>query len=84
MDSADEQVYRSLYEKASVSRKHRADRYLRQEDKLRTVAAAALLKNLLRPVLPAPADLMSVVPLRHADGNEPDSHSARRSTACQL
>ena len=45
--SADAYIYRILYEKASDQRKSRADRYLRQEDKLRCVTAAALLKNLL-------------------------------------
>lgn len=45
--SADERIYRSLYQKASLQRKQRADRYLRQEDKLRTVTAAALLKAVL-------------------------------------
>ena len=45
--SADACIYRGLYEKASDQRKSRADRYLRQEDKLRCVTAAALLKNVL-------------------------------------
>lgn len=44
ISSADERIYESLYEKASPLRKHRADRYLRQEDKLRCVTAAALLR----------------------------------------
>lgn len=47
ISSADDQIYQKLYEKASSRRKLRADRYLRQEDKLRCVTAAALLKNLL-------------------------------------
>lgn len=47
ISSADERTYRSLYEKASHARKLRADRYLRQEDKLRCVTAAALLKKVL-------------------------------------
>ena len=45
--SADGCIYRGLYKKASDQRKSRADRYLRQEDKLRCVTAAALLKNVL-------------------------------------
>ena len=45
--SADACIYRGLYKKASDQRKSRADRYLRPEDKLRCVTAAALLKNLL-------------------------------------
>lgn len=45
--SADAHTYQSLYAKASPQRKNRADRYLRQEDKLRTVTAAALLKSVL-------------------------------------
>lgn len=45
--SADACIYQSLYERASGERKHRADRYLRQEDKLRCVTAAALLKTVL-------------------------------------
>jgi len=45
--SADAYIYQSLYEKASDQRKSRADRYLRQEDKLRCVTAAALLKKVL-------------------------------------
>ena len=44
--SADACIYRGLYKKASDQRKSRADRYLRPEDKLRCVTAAALLKNL--------------------------------------
>jgi 4'-phosphopantetheinyl transferase len=47
ISSADDRIYRSLYEKASPQRKLRADRYLRQEDKLRCVTAAALLKTVL-------------------------------------
>jgi len=47
ISSADERVYRRLYEKASPERKRRADRYLRREDKLRCVAADALLKTAL-------------------------------------
>lgn len=45
--SAEEWVYRSLYEKASTERKCRADRYRRQEDKLRCVTADALLRTAL-------------------------------------
>lgn len=45
ISSADDRIYRKLYEKASVQRKLRADRYLRREDKLRCVTAAALLKK---------------------------------------
>ncbi len=41
---ADEKVYASLYERASAERKSRADRYRRYEDKLRCVAADALLR----------------------------------------
>lgn len=41
---ADELVYRRLYERASTERKNRADRYRRQEDKLRCVVAEALLR----------------------------------------
>ena len=44
---ADACIYRKLYEKASSQRKQRADRCLRQEDKLRCVTAAALLKTVL-------------------------------------
>lgn len=47
ISSADDRIYQSLYEKASLQRKLRADRYLRQEDKLRCVTAAALLKTVL-------------------------------------
>lgn len=47
ISAADDHVYRLLYEKASAQRKLRADRYLRQEDKLRCVTAAALLKKVL-------------------------------------
>lgn len=39
----DEADYRKLYEKASLERKSRADRYRRQEDALRCVTADALL-----------------------------------------
>lgn len=44
---ADEEIYRRLYEKASAERKHKADRYLRYEDKLRCVTADALLRTVL-------------------------------------
>ncbi len=44
---ADEAVYRRLYRNASEERKRRADRYRRYEDKLRCVAADALLKTAL-------------------------------------
>ena len=44
ISSADEGVYRDLYERASTDRKRRADRYLRYEDKLRCVTADALLR----------------------------------------
>lgn len=47
ISSVDESLYRSLYEKASLQRRQRADRYLRQEDKLRCVTAEALLKAML-------------------------------------
>lgn len=47
ISAADERIYRSLYEKASSRRKQRADRYLRQEDKLRCVTAEALMKAML-------------------------------------
>ena len=39
--------YQALYEKASAERKRRADRYRRQEDSLRCVAADALLRYAL-------------------------------------
>ena len=47
MIQADERTYRSLYERASAERKSRADRYRWQEDKLRCVAAEALLRMAL-------------------------------------
>jgi len=47
VSSADERVYRRLYEKASPERKRRADRYLRREDQLRCAAADALIKAAL-------------------------------------
>lgn len=45
--AADKDCYRRLYEGASPERKKRADRYLRQEDRLRCVTAHALLKRVL-------------------------------------
>ena len=45
--SADEHVYKSLYDRASAERKKRADRYLRPQDKLRCVTAEALLRAAL-------------------------------------
>ena len=45
--SAEKYTYDRLYEKASPERKQRADRYRRQEDKLRCVTADALLKTAL-------------------------------------
>lgn len=44
ISSAEEWMYQRLYEKASADRKCRADRYRRQEDRLRCVAADALLR----------------------------------------
>ena len=47
ISSAEDEIYRMLYEKASAQRKCRADRYLRQEDQLRCVTAEALLRCIL-------------------------------------
>lgn len=47
MALADERIYRRLYKRASPERKNRADSYRRQEDKLRCVAAEALLRMVL-------------------------------------
>ena len=47
ISSAEEEVYEKLYENASIQRKNRADRYLRQKDKLRCVTADALLRLVL-------------------------------------
>lgn len=47
ISSAEDEIYRKLYERASVQRKYRADRYLRQKDKLRCVTAEALLRRIL-------------------------------------
>lgn len=47
ISSAEDEVYRKLYEKASLQRKYRADRYLHQMDKLRCVTAEALLRRIL-------------------------------------
>lgn len=47
ISSGDETCYRRLYEKASPERAKQADRYLRQEDKLRCVTAHALLQRVL-------------------------------------
>lgn len=47
ISSADRGIYQSLYERASRQRRLRADSFLHQEDKLRCVTAAALLKTYL-------------------------------------
>lgn len=47
ISSAEDEIYRKLYERASLPRKNRADRYLRQKDKLRCVTAEALLSRFL-------------------------------------
>ena len=47
ISSADKDCYHYLYEKASPERKKQADRYRRQEDKLRCLAAYALLRRVL-------------------------------------
>ncbi|MBQ9747194.1 MAG: 4'-phosphopantetheinyl transferase superfamily protein [Clostridia bacterium] len=47
ISAADVQIYKRLYEKATEERRRRADRYLRQEDKLRCVTADALLRYAL-------------------------------------
>lgn len=47
ISSAEDELYRRLYENASVPRKCRADRYMRQKDKLRCVTAEALLRSIL-------------------------------------
>lgn len=44
LSAATKETYDFLYEKASQERKQRADRYRRQEDKLRCVTADALLR----------------------------------------
>lgn len=41
------EAYAKLYRKASAERRARADRYLRQEDKVRCICAEALLRNAL-------------------------------------
>ena len=47
LSGGEEDLYRKLYESASPERKLRADRYRRQEDRLRCVAADVLLKKAL-------------------------------------
>lgn len=47
ISSADKDSYHCLYEKASPERKKQADRYFRQEDKLRCVTADALLRSVM-------------------------------------
>lgn len=47
ISAADKEAYEHLYEKSSPERKVRADRYRRQEDKLRCVTADALLRRAL-------------------------------------
>lgn len=47
LSSADEKVYAQLYGKASPERRLRADRYPRQEDRLRCVASGTLLEYVL-------------------------------------
>lgn len=47
ISSADNRIYRRLYDLATPERKKQADRYLRQEDKLRCVTADALLRTAL-------------------------------------
>ena len=47
ISAADKEVYEHLYERSSPERKARADRYRRQEDKLRCVTADALLQRAL-------------------------------------
>ena len=47
ISSVSADVYGSLYEKASLQRKDRADRYMRHIDRLCRVTAAALVKSLL-------------------------------------
>lgn len=48
ISSADEKVYKSLYENASDERKRRAERYRKYEDKLRCVTSDALLRSALK------------------------------------
>lgn len=48
VSSADKDCYNRLYTNASPERKERADRCLRQEDKLRCVTAHALLQAVLK------------------------------------
>lgn len=47
LSGADRQVYEALYHRASFLRRDRADRYRREEDALRCLAAGALLRYAL-------------------------------------
>ena len=47
----DETAYQRLYDCSTTRRKERADRYLRQEDRIRCIAAGALLRLATRNVL---------------------------------
>lgn len=47
IESDDPRIYNELYRRASADRRLRADRYRRQEDKLRCVTADALLRRAL-------------------------------------
>lgn len=47
----DDSAYRTLYDRATDQRKQRADRYLRQEDRIRCIVAGALLHLAVQKVL---------------------------------
>lgn len=47
ISDADQELYDRLYAQASPERRHRAERYLRREDKLRCVTADALLRRVV-------------------------------------
>lgn len=51
ISSIDDETYRRLYAQSCPQRRQRADRYLRTEDKLRCIAADALLRHALAQTL---------------------------------
>lgn len=51
LSALDEQSYRTLYQRASADRQKKADRYLRQEDSQRCIAADGLLRYAMKQAL---------------------------------
>lgn len=72
LTALDEQSYRSLYQQASEDRRKRADRYLREQDAYRCIAADGLLRYAMRQALGT--DRLEVLRTSKGKPYLPDQH----------